>query len=262
MNAIGVPTRFRPRISAVVSLAAHTVLLVLLAFTSITIVSEDRRMIPLVIRDSAPPPPPPGGGAGGGPPVASASIAAPVVPLASVDHPKPEKAPQPAERLKIAVRPRPKQDAARQQPTPVASQPQAEDTAMASAEPTGDAGPGVAGGVIGGVAGGQVGGKLGGRIGGTGDEVGGPSQVPLKVLYAVRPKYPSVARSRQQEGLVIVQAVIDGHGLVKSDSVQVIKSQPPFDEPAVSAFRQWKFDPGSAGGGQVVTVPIRFSLHD
>jgi len=121
--------------------------------------------------------------------------------------------------------------------------------------------------VIGGVAGGKVGGKIGGRIGGTGDDVWSVDQVavPPKILDSVRPTYPPIARARGQEGVVIVQAIIDHHGLVEPDAMQVIKSQPPFDDAALAAFRQWKFKPGRDDTGQDVRVlvqqPIRFQLR-
>ena len=133
--------------------------------------------------------------------------------------------------------------------------------------PGGDAGGGVVGGVIGGVAGGKVGGKIGGRLGGTGDDVWSADQVaiPPTVLDAVRPQYPPMARARGQEGVVVVQAIINRSGTVESDALQVVKSQPPFDDAALAAFRQWKFRPGRDDSGEVVRVlvqqPIRFQLR-
>ena len=62
-----------------------------------------------------------------------------------------------------------------------------------------------------------------------------------------------------------MQAIIDHHGLVEPDAMQVIKSQPPFDDAALAAFRQWKFKPGRDDTGQDVRVlvqqPIRFQLR-
>jgi periplasmic protein TonB len=259
-------TRYRGRISAIVSVVVHTVLLAVLAATSIQIASEDRQTIPLVVRMPAPPPPPPGGEAGSGPP-APPHVVAPNEPPKLVDQPHPIEASQPVERPKIAARPQPKHDSARQQPTPAPVQPPTHEIASAPTAPGGNAGSGVAGGVIGGVMGGKVGGKLGGRLGGTGDDVWSVDQVAVapKVLDAVRPQYPAVARARGQEGLVIVQAVIDRRGTVEPEALQVIQSQPPFDDAAVAAFRQWKFQPGRDDSGQTVRVlvqqPIRFQLR-
>lgn len=253
----------RGAVSALVSALVHAVVLSMLAATSIRLATHERDVIPLVIRNPAPPPPPPGGSAGVGAP---APVAVPVEAPKLVDQPKPIEAPKPVEHTKIAAKPKPK-DAPRRVPTPFASSPPTPQVAAAPAGPGGDAASGVAGGVIGGVAGGKVGGKIGGRIGGTGDDVWSVDQVavPPKILDSVRPTYPPIARARGQEGVVIVQAIIDHHGLVEPDAMQVIKSQPPFDDAALAAFRQWKFKPGRDDTGQDVRVlvqqPIRFQLR-
>jgi periplasmic protein TonB len=265
-GAMASPTQHRGRISALISIIVHAVLLAALAVTSIQIASEDRQLLPLVIREPAPPPPPPGPG-GTGPPAPLAHVVAPVEPRAFVNQPKPIEAPQPVERPKIAARPKPKQDISTRQPTPAPAQPPTSEIVSAPAAPGGDAGSGVAGGVIGGVAGGKVGGKVGGRLGGTGDDVWSIDQVavPPKVVDAVRPQYPVMARARGQEGVVVVQAIIDRHGAVEPGALQVIQSLPPFDDAAVAAFRQWKFQPGRNDSGEVVRVlvqqPIRFQLR-
>jgi len=251
----------RGAVSALVSALLHGVVLGILAATSIRIASHERDVIPLVIRDPAPPPPPPGGSVGAGPP-APVPVEAPKL----VDQPKPIEAPKPVERPKIAAKPKPK-DVPRRVPTPaVASAPTPQVAAVAPVA-SGDVGSGVSGGVIGGVAGGKVGGKLGGRLGGTGDDAWSVDQVavPPKLLESVPPTYPPIARARGQEGVVIVQAIIDRRGLVERDAMQVIKSQPPFDDAALAAFRQWRFQPGRDDTGEDVRVlvqqPIRFQLR-
>jgi protein TonB len=255
---------YRGHVSALLSIVLHAVLLAVLAATSIRLVGEPPRSIPLVIRNPAPPPPPPGGGGGPGPP--APALVAPAEPPKIVDQPKPIEAPKPEERPKIAARPKPNAEI-RRAPTPAAATPPTPEVASAPQAPGGEAGGGVVGGVIGGVAGGKVGGKIGGRLGGTGEDVWSVDEVavPPKLLDAVRPQYPPMARARGQEGVVIVQAIIDRSGAVETDQLQVIKSQPPFDDAAVAAFRQWKFRPGRDDSGQVVRVlvqqPIRFQLR-
>ncbi len=259
-------TAHRGAISAVASAAVHVLALGVLAATSIQLWHEDRRLIPLVIREPAPPPPPPGGGAGAGPP-APVPVVAPSEPPRLVDQPKPIEARKPLEKPKIAARPKPKHDVTRPPPTPQSASPPTVEAANAVPAAGGDASSGATGGVIGGVAGGKVGGKLGGRLGGTGDDVWSADQVavPPKVLESVRPQYPPIARARGQEGVVVVQAIIDRQGAVERDALQVVKSQPPFDDAALAAFRQWKFRPGRDDSGQVVRVlvqqPIRFQLR-
>ena len=256
--------QYRGPISALISALIHAVMLAVFAATSIRIATLDRDFIPLVIREPAPPPPPPGAGPG-----PSAPAAVPVQPQ-FIDKPKPIE-PQPVvqpkvqEKPKIAAKPKATRVIAKSIPTPAAEVPPA--SAPADAVAGGDAVSGVGGGVVGGVAGGKVGGKVGGRLGGTGDDVWSADQVavPPKVLETVPPQYPAMARARGQEGVVVVQAIIDRRGDVESDGLQVIKSQPPFDEPALNAFRRWKFKPGADDSGQNVRVlvqqPIRFQLR-
>jgi len=254
----------RGAISALTSLVLHALALVILAATSIQIAHREDQIIPLVIREPAPPPPPPGGGGGPGPPAPEAAVPAEVPKL--VDQPRPIVVPRPEERLRIAAKPKPRAEIRRAPTAAVAAVPTPE-VASGTTAPGGEQGSGVAGGVIGGVPGGQVGGKLGGRLGGTGDDVWSIDQVavPPAVLDAVRPQYPAMARARGQEGVVVVQAIIDRSGAVETDALQVIKSQPPFDDAALAAFRQWKFRPGRNDSGQVVRVlvqqPIRFQLR-
>ena len=185
------------------------------------------------------------------------AVVAPQEPVQPVEPVKAE-APKPVERPKIAAKPKPKAkpDASRPQPTPAAAIPSASENAAPAA-----------GGVIGGVRGGEVGGQVGGRPAGTGDKVWTVDQVavPPKVTEAVRPTYPPIARARGQEAVVIVQAVIDRRGSVESEGLHVVESQPPFDDAALEAFRQWKFKPARDDSGEVVRVlveqPIRFQLR-
>lgn len=252
----------RSGLAALMSAVLHIVVIGWLAATSIRLATDPQKVIPLVIRDPAPPPPPPGA-AGPGPP------AAVVVPsqLPFSDIPKPIEAPKPVEKPKIAAKPKPKRDLPQKVPTQTTASLPTPAAVVAAPVPGGDAGSGATGGVIGGVAGGRVGGKVGGRLGGTGDDVWSIDQVavPPKVVDAVRPQYPTVARARGQEGVVIVQAIINRQGSVESEAVQVVKSQPPFDDAAMKAFRQWKFQPGRDDSGQNVRVlvqqPIRFQLR-
>ncbi len=253
--------KHRRKVSTAVSVVMHGVLLAILAATSIQIASDDRHLIPLVVRNPAPPPPPPGAG-GSGPPAEAAR--APIEASKPQEQPHAVQAPRPAERPKIAARPKPKKEDVARQPTPAPEPPAG--VASAPAAPVGDAAGG-GGGVPGGVPGGQVGGKIGGRLGGTGNDVWSVDQVavPPKVIDAVRPQYPPLARARGQEGMVVVQAIIDRHGGVEPDALQVVRSQPPFDDAALTAFRQWKFQPGRDNSGEVVRVivqqPIRFQLR-
>jgi protein TonB len=264
------PTRrpYRATFPTVVSAALHAAVLIGLATTSIRIATENRDVIPLVIRQPAPPPPPPGSGTAV---VASAPVIAPPVPrpIEPASQIKPAKVkplePKPIEKPKIAAKPKPK---AKPSPQPAveaapASAPAAVPMPAAPTDKRADP----AGGVAGGVAGGQIGGVVGGRRGGRGDDVWRADEVavPPRLIESVRPSYPSIARARGQEAVVVVQAVIDRGGSVESSGLEVVESKPPFDDAALAAFRRWKFQPGRDDSGQLVRVlvrqPIRFQLR-
>ena len=258
-------------VAALVSIGLHVVLLIVLAVTSIRIVSEDRELLPLVIRNPAPPPLPPGVGAGGEPGAVAAPAEAP--PVVEPPKPQPVVKPQP-EKPKIAERPKrlPQISAAKPTPAPTAASSVASAPAQPGAgEPLGGSGGlasiGNGGGVVGGVPGGEPGGKVGGRLGGTGDDVWRADQVavPPRLIGSLHPQYPPIARARGQEGVVIVQAVIDRRGGVEPESLRIVQSQPPFDDAALAAFRDCKFQPGRDNSGQQVRVivqqPIRFQLR-
>jgi protein TonB len=263
--------RQRSAISAATSTVIHIVVLAVLATTTIRIGMPDQSVIPLVIRQSAPPPPPPGGGPGTG--SGAPAVAAAAVPLEQpkpIEQPQPAANPEPAERPRIAAKPKPIVETKRAQPTPAAPSAPAAAVAAApagSGEGNGVAGGGegggVAGGVIGGVLGGQVGGKIGGRLGGTGDDVWNAEDVavPPKLIDQVRPQYPPVARAHGQEGVVVVQAIIDRSGKVEPDELRIVESHPPFDDAAVAAFRQWKYQPARDRSGQVVRVRIHQGIN-
>lgn len=255
-----------------ISVVLHAGLLLVLAVTSIRIVQQDRVLLPLVIRDSAPPPPPPGTGGGGEEGTVALAPRAEPPPVSAPPPmvvPKPPVKPLPP-RQRVADRPKPAPAAPRPEPTPaVASMPAATDAAaavgsgVAAGRSGGAARVGTGGGAIGGVPGGVPGGKVGGRIGGTGNEVWRADQVavPPRPIGRLSLQYPAIARARGQEGVVVVQAVIDRRGSVELDSLRVVQSQPPFDDAALAAFRGWRFQPGRDETGQQVRVLVQQSIR-
>ncbi len=75
--------------------------------------------------------------------------------------------------------------------------------------------------------------------------------------YAPRPQYPYEARSRRITGTgVCVVEVNAGSGSVTSTSMASSTGNPTLDSAALSAFRQWRFKPGSVSK---VRIPITFS---
>jgi protein TonB len=84
------------------------------------------------------------------------------------------------------------------------------------------------------------------------------SRAKALALYAPRPQYPYEARSRRVTGSgVIVVDVDSGSGNVTSASVASSIGSPILDNAAVSAFRQWRFRPGTVSK---VRIPITFTM--
>jgi TonB family protein len=88
------------------------------------------------------------------------------------------------------------------------------------------------------------------------------SDVPApKRTKFVAPVFPEEARTQGLRGIVIVEVVVGTDGSV--ESVDVVRSVPPFDEPAIAAVREWKYEPTKVDGKLVrvrLTVPITFSF--
>jgi len=85
------------------------------------------------------------------------------------------------------------------------------------------------------------------------------SKAKALALYAPRPQYPYEARSRHVTGSgVIVAATVDAaSGNVTSASVSSSTGSPILDNAATSAFRQWRFRPGTVSK---VNIPITFTM--
>src|SRR5262245_61408748 len=92
--------------------------------------------------------------------------------------------------------------------------------------------------------------------------VAGQNDVAVpKRTKMVTPVYPPDAQARGQRGIVILEIVVGPDG--KVTGVQVIRSVPPFDEPATEAVRQWEYEVTKVQGKPVsvkFTVPILFAM--
>ena len=80
------------------------------------------------------------------------------------------------------------------------------------------------------------------------------------VVYGPTPAYPAIARSRGQEGRVVVAVTIGVDGNPGNVAVQSSSGVAALDEAAVSAVRTWRFRNGS-GRPLEATVPIVFALR-
>ena len=120
--------------------------------------------------------------------------------------------------------------------------------------------------------GGVPGGVIGGLVGGLGG-IPAPSE-PEPTIYVVRgklerpekivhidPVYPAIATAARVEGLVILEATIDGEGNV--GNLRVLRSIPLLDAAAVDAVKRWKYEPTVIGNTPVsvlMTVTVKFAL--
>ena len=91
--------------------------------------------------------------------------------------------------------------------------------------------------------------------------VGGNIKTPTKT-HDVRPVYPQEALDARASGVVILEAVIDEHGNVRS--ARVLRSIPMFDQAAIDAVKGWRYMPTLLNGVPVpviMTVTVNFALQ-
>jgi protein TonB len=84
------------------------------------------------------------------------------------------------------------------------------------------------------------------------------SRAKALAINAPRPQYPYEARSRKITGSGICVAEVDpGSGSVTGASMTQSTGSPILDNSALSAFRQWRFRPGTVSQ---VRIPITFTM--
>lgn len=92
-------------------------------------------------------------------------------------------------------------------------------------------------------------------------KVAGTDVPPPKRTKFVPPEYPAEAQAKGLRGIVILELVIDPQGHV--EKADVVRSVPPFDEPALAAARKWEYEVTKVGSNPVsvrLTVPISFAM--
>ena len=80
-----------------------------------------------------------------------------------------------------------------------------------------------------------------------------------------KPVYPSAARRRGMQGIVLLSLVINKKGMVDNISVERSSGFKVLDRSAVKSVKQWRFMPASRGGlsiSSVIEIPIKFILDD
>jgi protein TonB len=85
---------------------------------------------------------------------------------------------------------------------------------------------------------------------------------PPRKIVDVSPQYPALARAAHQQGVVILETVIDKEGAV--ETVRVLRGYPLLDQAAIDAVRQWRFAPALLNGQPVpvvMTVTVNFTLQ-
>jgi protein TonB len=85
---------------------------------------------------------------------------------------------------------------------------------------------------------------------------------PPRKIVDVSPPYPELARAAHQQGVVILEAVIDTGGAV--ETVRVLRGYPLLDQAAIDAVRHWRFTAALLNGEPVpvvMTVTVNFRLQ-
>jgi TonB family protein len=94
-----------------------------------------------------------------------------------------------------------------------------------------------------------------------------PSQplTPPTVIDRIPPEYPLAARLQRQEGFVLVEFTVAKDGTVSNPTVLGANPQGIFDEAALQAVHQWRYQPTVIGGVPVerpgMRVEIDFKLN-
>ncbi|MEM0897899.1 MAG: energy transducer TonB [Verrucomicrobiota bacterium] len=89
---------------------------------------------------------------------------------------------------------------------------------------------------------------------------GGGAEQPPRPVSQSPPRYPPELHKKGVTGLVKIEMTIDANGRVRNPQV-VESTDRGFNQPALSAVRQWKYEPGLRGGVPApfkVRVPIKF----
>ena len=81
-----------------------------------------------------------------------------------------------------------------------------------------------------------------------------------RVVYQPTPIYPPELSRKKMEGTVYILFIVDQNGRTRDHKVQK-STHPAFNNPALKAVKQWKFEPGKRKGKSVrfrMRVPITF----
>jgi protein TonB len=77
------------------------------------------------------------------------------------------------------------------------------------------------------------------------------------------PDYPLPCKRRHEEGIVLLNVIVQPDGLPAAISLDRGSGYPLLDRAALDAVRHWTFEPARAAGvpvSSLIVVPVRFSL--
>jgi protein TonB len=80
-----------------------------------------------------------------------------------------------------------------------------------------------------------------------------------------KPEYPLPSVRRREEGVVLVNVVVQPDGLPGAISLNRSSGHPLLDRAALDVVRRWTFEPARAAGlpvSSVAVVPVRFDLSE
>jgi protein TonB len=80
-----------------------------------------------------------------------------------------------------------------------------------------------------------------------------------------KPAYPVAARSRHQQGRVVLRVEVSADGLPLRVTVASSSNHPALDEAALAAVKRWRFSPATRGGVPVAgtaEIPVEFRLEE
>jgi protein TonB len=95
---------------------------------------------------------------------------------------------------------------------------------------------------------------------------GGNATVSASPRYRTNPTpdYPLPCKRRREEGIVLLNVVVQADGLPAAIWLNRSSGHPLLDRAALDAVRRWTFEPGRAAGvpvSSLVVVPVRFKLE-
>jgi protein TonB len=191
----------------------------------------------------------------------------PPVPVAKVEPPPPPPPPKPKLAPKAAPKPAPAvavvaapAPLVAPKEVPLEKPPEADAANAVAAAPIAVGGTGalVAGAVVGGIGSGEGSGMATGRAA----PINLPENASPPEAFEANaiPEYPSEARSKGLEGLVILKGVVEVDGRVTN--LKVMKGEEPFVTAAMQAVRAWRFKPARVEGQpaavyRIFKVPFR-----